>query len=544
VALFIADEVRAQYHTKKLNRLAYPGERVTWEPCGVSGGHLIECSSVDVPMNHFDRADSGDKVFSLPLVRLRGHAAPPGRNILLNPGGPGVSGLEFVPRAGWFLNNIVGEGYHLVSFDPRGVNGSRPLASCFPDEETRLRLGAFRKWDPLDDSREMYAWTAGWTQSCADTMGVYAPNLNTAQIAADMNTILEALGQEHMYYWGFSWGTVLGQVYATLWPERAHRIILDGVVNLYGHFTEQMSRELYTDSENAFAGFVEECIKAKHNCALYKLADTKDALLEKLYAWRVELDDKPVSVYVDNKTFGILDGRTIWVNAIYPALYKPSKWYETAEILYELYHGNATRAFLSYGLQDFFSPPGDPYELISINDGLSGAEEWPQERDFIYDELTKFLNFSTFAIMESDIFYLKQQWRIPNTHHFKPLNRVETKNPLLILSTTYDPVTPLKSARVAREIFAGSRIVDVAGYGHASIAVPSKCIASHVRNFLADATLPENDTTCAVDEPFYYLPPEEVDSLISSYKVDGSDEAKLRLAQLQMAHQVELRFRP
>lgn len=113
----------------------YAGENVAWGPCEHCEhieGHILECSNVDVPMDQFDAVNSGDKLFNIPLIRLRGNDNA--QNLLLNPGGPGDSGVEFLVEHGKPLQSVVGDGFHLVSFDPRGVGGSQPAASCYPGQ--------------------------------------------------------------------------------------------------------------------------------------------------------------------------------------------------------------------------------------------------------------------------------------------------------------------------------------------------------------------------------------------------------------------------
>jgi hypothetical protein len=75
---------------------SYDGERIKWEQCGDIKGHPLECSSIYVPIDQFDTENSGDKTFNIPLIRMRGKNAT--QNLLLNPGGPGGSGTEYVYR--------------------------------------------------------------------------------------------------------------------------------------------------------------------------------------------------------------------------------------------------------------------------------------------------------------------------------------------------------------------------------------------------------------------------------------------------------------
>jgi hypothetical protein len=102
------------------------------------------------------------------------------------------------------INKIVGENFHLLSFDPRGVNGSIPAASCYPSPEQRAVEFETNPWDIVFQAGEMFTRAENKAKACADTMGELGAYINTPQTAADMNTILDAIGQEEMYYWGFS----------------------------------------------------------------------------------------------------------------------------------------------------------------------------------------------------------------------------------------------------------------------------------------------------------------------------------------------------
>lgn len=144
---------RHHCHSKPDSPNQYAGEHITWTPCGDVSGKTVECSEINVPMDQFNETNSGNKTFSIPLIRLRGENAT--QNLLLNPGGPGGSGIEFIYRRGKQLSDIVGEGFHLLSFDPRGINGSKPLASCYPTTEARRELSGVRDVEPIHDSPEV-----------------------------------------------------------------------------------------------------------------------------------------------------------------------------------------------------------------------------------------------------------------------------------------------------------------------------------------------------------------------------------------------------
>ncbi|KAI6093020.1 alpha/beta-hydrolase [Hypoxylon rubiginosum] len=515
----------------RARRLVYDGERISWEVCGDLSGRPLECSTIDVPMDQFSAENSGNKTFSIPLIRSRGSIAT--QNLILNPGGPGGSGINFMYRLGERLRTIVGEEFHLLSFDPRGINGSKPSATCYPDKESRRELSPVRGGKVVEDSPELYAWSQNFVKACADTMGEYGKYINTPQTAADMNSILDAMGQDDMVYWGFSYGTILGQTYAGLFPERSKRVIIDGVANQFDWYKGLLNAEVFVDTENVFDGFLDECVKAGENCPLASLATSKDDLLAKIMALAAGLDEQPQSVYVNNSVYGFLSYKKLMYDAIFATLTKPANWYTLADNLAKWLQGNATEAFLAYDGAPL-KIPNDVELVVELNDGASGSDHWPQDRQALLEILLPFMNQSIFSPAEQANYYPKQKWIIPKTHDFVPQMSVKTAHPLLILSTTYDPVCPLVSARSANAAFEGSQIVEVKGYGHCSLAIPSTCIAKHVRAFLTNGTVPEKYTQCESDGP-YFIKPAEDGKVVALKHFDEEEERAIHLAQLHLA---------
>ncbi|VUC20405.1 unnamed protein product [Clonostachys rosea] len=502
------------------NILSYPGEQITWTPCGQADNHTLECSSIDVPKDQFDAQNSGDQTFNIPIIRLRGHDALGGRNLIVNPGGPGGSGLQYIHLKGAEINAIVGEGYHLVSFDPRGVNTSRPLATCYPDSQSRQRLSRVRNVDPVLDSGEIFAWTENYVQACADVMGEHGNYVNTPQTAADMNSILDALGQENMAYWGFSYGSLLGQTYAALFPERSKRIIVDGIINIFNWYNGTVDSEMWTDTDTVLDGFFEECIKAGEQCALSEFGTgSKEILKKRVMDLGDQLKDQPEPAYINSAKYGLVDYRRLFYDAIFPVLFNPASWHSFSLILASFMNGNITTMFSVFGSDIAYTATDDANSVVRLNDARTGPGYWPQDRNSFLDIILPLMNSSRWAMIENVEYYKRQKWRLPRTHTFLPTREMETVHPLLILSTSYDPVCPLKSARVARDAFKDSRIIEVKGYGHCSSSLPSSCLTAYVRDFLYNGTLPDRDVQCA-SEMKYFKPPTKRDLSPQMFAVD------------------------
>ena len=511
----------------------YPGEQVRWTLCGNITDHELECGTIDVPMDQLNNTNSGDKIFSIPLLRMRGKNAT--QNLLLNPGGPGAGGAGLIYAQGDSLNTIVGENFHLLTFDPRGVNQSRPLASCYPDNESRRRLGPGRLTDPIRDSPNLYAWTTNFVKSCEENMDEHVKYINTPQTAADMNSILDAVGQQKMLFWGMSYGTILGQVYATMYPERSGRVIIDGVADQFQWFNDLFALDDFVDTDNVFMGFFDECIKAGEACSLSKFGKSKYDLREKTERFINNLHSTPIAVYINSTTHGVLDDFALWYDGIFRELYSPINWPKLADCLAKLFDGNATDAYIAYGQGDFLraSLNGESNQVVRLNDERTGPKHWPQGRMALLEKLLPLYDEHFFSRGDQEIYYLKQQWNVSKTHGYVPKKGVTTAHPLLILSTTYDPVCPLVSAKRARDSFNDSRIVEVKGYGHCSLAKPSLCAGRYIRDYLTTGALPEDDVQCEIDGEYF----PEKDKDIKLYKVEShsTEDLDVLVAQERLA---------
>lgn len=431
--------------------------------------------------------------------------------------------MNFLWRAGENLNKIIGEGFHLLSFDPRGVNGSIPQAICYPNDARRAESFINNPWDLEFEAGEMYTRAENKAKACEDTMGEYGGYLNTPQTASDMNSILDAIGQEKMHYWGFSCqfffpvlehgltgtdGTTLGQTYAQMFPDRVSRLIIDGVSNLDEWYNLFFFEESLIDTDRIFAGFVEECFKAKEACPLNSIKGNSFKSSRELKSYiddyLKDLEEEPIPVYLNNSNYGAITRRNIVTNGIFSALYKPTPaWPFLAGNLAALLNGNTTPAYNAYSDSWVASILGDETNtFVVMNDnwktglkapvhGIKPIQNYTLSRPEMSVLVSKYEG--------SDVFD-RASWSIPTTHKFHPqyhpeFPRFKTAEPILVLSTTWDPVCPLVSAKKAHNSFEGAGFVEQTSYGHCSISMPSLCTAKHVKRYFNEGVLPEAGAT-------------------------------------------------
>jgi pimeloyl-ACP methyl ester carboxylesterase len=202
---------------------------ISWHSCAdLELAYLgLECGSLTVPRDHDDLAG--------PTIRLaltrRVHTSPTYRGVLLvNPGGPGGSGLS-LPALSDYVPGNVGSSYDWIGFDPRGVGASSPSLHCSRRFFTFDRPAYVPRTTAL--ARTWRARARAYASACASTPAKRAllPHLSTLDTVRDMESIRRALGASTISYYGFSYGTYLGEVYATRYPTRVGRFVLDGVVN-------------------------------------------------------------------------------------------------------------------------------------------------------------------------------------------------------------------------------------------------------------------------------------------------------------------------
>ncbi len=372
----------------------------------------------------------------------------------------------------------------------------------------------------------MYTKAENKAKACEDTTGEFGLYINTPQTAADMNSILDAIGQEKMYYWGFSCeclvdfdgcravllidvdGTTLGQTYAQMFPDRVSRLIIDGVTNLDEWYNGVYYYESLVDTDKVYAGFVEECFKAKQNCPLNSIKgqsfNTASDLRSFIDDYLENLEEEPIPVYVNNSNYGAVTRRSLVTNGIFSALYKPDPaWPTLAKNLAALLNGNSTPVYNAYSDLWISSVIGDETNtFVILNDAWKTGPEAPfhgikpiQNFSLSIPETSKLVS----KYQGSDIFD-RASWSIPKTHNFHPqyhpeFPKFQTAEPVLVLSTTFDPVCPLISAQKAHNSFKGAGFVEQKSYGHCSLSMPSLCTAKHVQRYFYEGILPEAGAT-------------------------------------------------
>jgi pimeloyl-ACP methyl ester carboxylesterase len=209
---------------------AAPASSIAWGPCTdpTLRAAGAECGFLSVPVDH-RRPRAAQIQIAVSRVKHKTADSAYQGVMLTNPGGPGGSGLLLSTR-GSRVPNHVGDAYDWIGFDPRGVGASKPAISCDPNYFDYNRPS----YVPFTPQLEQ-AWlkrSKDYADACRRKNDPdLLANMKTTDTVADMESIRTALGADKMNFYGYSYGTYLGQVYATQHPDRVRRMVLDSNVD-------------------------------------------------------------------------------------------------------------------------------------------------------------------------------------------------------------------------------------------------------------------------------------------------------------------------
>jgi pimeloyl-ACP methyl ester carboxylesterase len=248
----------------------------------------MKCASLAVPLNYSD--PSGRKI-TLALSMLPA-TAPPAKqqgDLLVNPGGPGGNGRYLAAVVAYGMNHQVASEYNIIGFDPRGVGASVPALHCDPS----FFAAARPDYVPASQAAErlLIGRAKTYAAGCEHRFGWLLPHMTTVDAAKDMDSIRAALGQSKISYFAYSYGTYLGQVYATLFPHRVKRMVLDSTVDPKGAWwADNISQDYaFQGRQQAFFSWV------ARNHSAYGLGSTPAQVQAAWYRARADLAAHPVA---------------------------------------------------------------------------------------------------------------------------------------------------------------------------------------------------------------------------------------------------------
>ncbi|HEX2213461.1 MAG TPA: alpha/beta hydrolase, partial [Mycobacterium sp.] len=238
-----------------------PGTPIEWTQCETEATDETrvpagaECGMLSVPVD-YDEPDG--EVARIAMIRFKATGDKIG-SLIINPGGPGESGVEAAAGVVGSLPESVRQRFDLVGFDPRGVANSTPALWCNSDADNdRLRAEPQVDYSP-EGVAEIEQETKEFVQRCEDKMGKeFLANIGTANVAKDLDAMREALGDEKLTYLGYSYGTRIGATYAENYPDKVRAMVLDGAIDPNADPTEANVRQAAA-FQQAFNDYAADC---------------------------------------------------------------------------------------------------------------------------------------------------------------------------------------------------------------------------------------------------------------------------------------------
>ncbi|MER7205433.1 alpha/beta hydrolase [Streptosporangium sp. NPDC000239] len=440
---------------------------------GEQAGAAVECASLRVPLDYADP----DRTISLALNRVRGGDS---RNhlgaLLVNPGGPGASGLSLARRVAAQLPPDLAGRFDVIGFDPRGVGHSEPALRCVDPAE----YYAPPRPDNVPGNAEQEAVLLGrarrYAEACQSRWDWMLPHLSTENSARDMDEIRKALGEEKISYLGYSYGTYLGAVYATLFPGRVSRMVMDSVVDPKGiWYGSNLAQDVaFNRRHRDFLRWT-----ARHN-DVYRLGRTTRMVSFAWYAMRNRLRVRPAGGVVGPSELDDIYTLGGYSDLVWPQLAKAFSTYvkkgDDAPLLaaYHRYAENDAEDENGYAV----------YLGVQCHDA-AWPGQWSKWRADMSRTHAKapFLTWSN-AWYNAPCVFWPERGGTPVT-----LKDNAGLPPIMIVQAERDAATPYRGALRMRAVFGRSRMLAVAGGNHGATFSGNQCVDRRLAAYLRDGTL-------------------------------------------------------
>ncbi|MDQ1036290.1 pimeloyl-ACP methyl ester carboxylesterase [Streptomyces sp. V3I8] len=457
-------------------------------PSPLPDGGTWKCATLKAPLDWNE--PEGDTI-GLALIRAEASGAEDRRigSLLFNFGGPGGSGVTTLPAFGQDYEQLRTR-YDLVSFDPRGVGRSAGV-TCEDDEQ----LDAYFQQDATpDDAAEQRTLLAGlkeFNEACEKNSGKVLPHVRTTDAARDMDLMRQVLGDDELHYFGISYGTELGGVYAHLFPGKVGRAVFDAVVDP----TQDSAQGSLGQAEGfqlALDNFAEDCASKPDECPLGDGAqDVKDRIAELLE----ELDRKPIpGVFPRELT------QTAATGGIAQALYSKEFWEYLTEGLQQAYDGDGKILMLLSDSMNGRDQNGRYSNISAANVSVNCADD--KARPTVDDVRAKLPEFREASPVFGD--YLAwgmvgcTDWAVAGAAD-RPDVSAPGSAPILVVGNTGDPATPYAGARKMADALGKGVGVELTykGQGHGAYDSGNKCVRDAVNGYLLDGRAPSSGKVCA-----------------------------------------------
>lgn len=457
-------------------------QRLAWNEC-VAG---MQCATAIAPLD-WDDPDAGE--IELALIR---HPATGSKiaSLLVNPGGPGGSGFDFVAESVDFATDArLQERFDVVGFDPRGVGRSSAVACYGPTAMDEYLYGL------AENDRGTDAWIAEVTEAatefaeaCAENTGELLGDIDTVSAARDMDLLRAVLGDEKLHYLGYSYGTFLGATYAELYPAKVGRLVLDGAIDPSASNFE-VTKAQAQGFESALRAYLADCLKGS-GCPFDGSVDDGMSTVQALLR---SVESTPIRA---------ADGRMLGADAlltaiIYP-LYSATAWPMLSQMLQAVIFGDVELAFLfadQYNGRaengEYLDNSTEAFHAINCLDYEYGAtveqmRAMAEELEEAAPTIGRYLSYGDIGCAT---------WPYNGERERAPIHASGTE-PILVIGTTNDPATPYQWAVSLADQLDSGVLVTFEGEGHTAYNKSNACVNDVVDAFLIEGIVPADDPRC------------------------------------------------
>ncbi|GAA3296757.1 alpha/beta fold hydrolase [Streptomyces cinereospinus] len=435
-------------------------------------------------------APEGDTI-DIALIRARASGAADQRigSLIFNFGGPGGSGVTTLPAFGEDYAKLRTR-YDLVSFDPRGVGRSAGVW-CENDQQ----LDAYFQQDATpDDAAERTEYVDSvkeFNAACEKKSEKMLPHVRTTDAARDMDLMRQVLGDDRLHYFGISYGTELGGVYAHLFPEKVGRAVFDAVVDPTQN-SEQGSLGQAEGFQLALDNYARHCVSQEEDCPVGSSAqDVEDRIAQLLK----DLDSEPIpGIFPRELT------QTAATSGIAQALYSQDFWEYLTEGLEQAYDGSGEILMLLSDSLNGRNQNGEYSNLTAANVSINCADDKP--RYTTEDVERKLPEFRAASPLFGDFLAWSMisctDWAVPGAADHPDVSAPGSA-PILVVGNTGDPATPYEGARRMVQALGEGVGVELTykGQGHGAYDSKNRCVQSAVNGYLLEGRTPSAGTVCS-----------------------------------------------
>ncbi|MDH6220052.1 alpha/beta hydrolase [Streptomyces pseudovenezuelae] len=457
-------------------------------PSPLPGGDEWQCATLKAPLD-WDKP-KGDTI-GLALIRAKASGDKSKRigSLVFNFGGPGGSGVTTLPAFGEDYAKLRTR-YDLVSFDPRGVGRSAPV-ECENDQQLDAYFQQDATPDDAAERTELLENTKKFNAACEKNSKKVLPQVRTTDAARDMDLMRQVLGDAKLHYFGISYGTELGGVYAHLFPKSVGRAVFDGVVDPTQN-SEQGSLGQAEGFQLALDNFAKDCTSKAEDCPVGDTAqDVKDRIAKLLK----DLDSKPIpGIFPRQLT------QTAATNGIAQSLYSKDFWEYLTEGLEQAYDGDGKTLMLLSDSMNGRSENGEYSNITAANIAINCADDKPRyTSDFVQEKLPEFRAASPlFGDFLAWGMVSCTGWAVAGAADHPDVSAAGSA-PILVVGNTGDPATPYEGARKMVDALGKGVGVELTykGQGHGAYDSKNKCVQSAVNGYLLDGKVPAAGTVCS-----------------------------------------------